>query len=62
MGVKHLLRHKSIASTQRYILRMKKTAGPVDALDAWPMRSEVDPGKMTLAGDALKGKGLTPAA
>jgi integrase len=34
MEVKHLLRHKSIATTQRYILRTKKTTGAVDALDA----------------------------
>ena len=34
IDVKHLLRHKSIATTQRNILRVKKTSGAVDALDA----------------------------
>lgn len=34
MEVKRLLRHKPIATTQRYILRGKKTTGAVDALDA----------------------------
>ena len=36
MEVKHLLRHKSIATTQRYILRTEKTSGALDALDAAP--------------------------
>lgn len=52
MEVKHPLRHKSIATTPRYILRVKKTTGAVYALvRPWPIRSEADPGQMTLAGD-----------